>query len=53
VKKFGDMISTLGADVLRAIAEAGPENQVRTAAVKLLNAVHAKHPKTIHVNFLS
>ncbi|XP_048766942.2 major vault protein-like [Ostrea edulis] len=28
VKKFGDMISTIGADVLKAIAIAGPANQV-------------------------
>jgi hypothetical protein len=44
VKKFGDMISTLGADVLRAIAVAGPENQVRTGSVELLTAAHVNTP---------
>lgn len=29
VKKFKDMISTIGADVLAAIATAGPANQVK------------------------
>lgn len=29
VKKFRDMISTIGADVLAAIATAGPANQVK------------------------
>lgn len=29
VKKFKDMVSTIGADVLAAIATAGPANQVK------------------------
>lgn len=43
VKKFGDMISTIGADVLKAIAIAGPANQVRTGCIEFLIAVHTSN----------
>ena len=33
VKKFGEMISTLGTDVLAAIATAGPASQVESMEV--------------------